>query len=120
MPDHAAKHSHDPFSSASLNPNLIFSTQQYSDDFNYLEEQPELEIKVGYRKDDAIRYYVTNKNGCRVFFGKNIPNLSQLLEKEHLDTIMKRFRFKQEYYYGPETLQQIHVSRSICLDLIPY
>lgn len=72
---------------------------------------PELEIQVRFRQEDALVKTVTNKLGCRVYFGKNIPDLSQLLEKEHLENLMSKFRFDKEWYYGPESLQQVQVTQ---------
>ena len=74
-----------------------------------VEGPSELSIQVRFRQEDASTFYVTNKSGCRVYFGRNILNLPQLLEKEHLDNLLKRFRYPTNYYYGPESLQQIQV-----------
>ena len=74
------------------------------------EDPNALEVKVCYRQEDASRCYVTNRGGCRLYFGKNIPDLSQLLEKEHMEHIMKMFRYEKDYYFGPESWQQIEVS----------
>ena len=74
-------------------------------------EQPDLEIKVCFREYDAWRGFVTSDK-CRLFFGKNVQNLSQRLAKEQLDEIMKKFRFNKDYYFGPESIQQIEVRYS--------
>ena len=73
---------------------------------------PELEIHVRFRQDDALQKTVSNRFGCRVYYGKNIPDISLLLEKEHLQNIMSKFRFDKEIYYGPESFQQVQVRTS--------
>jgi len=78
------------------------------------EDPNALEVKVCFRQENASRCYVTNRGGCRLYFGTNIPDLSRLLEKEHMEHIMKMFRYEKDYLYGPESWQQIQV----CIQLI--
>ena len=77
-----------------------------------MDKPPELTINVRFRQEDAPSIKVYNPIGCRVFFGKNVPDLSQLLEKEHLENLMKRFRKHKDDYFGNENFEQIQVSQS--------
>ena len=72
-------------------------------------EEPQLEVKVQFRQDEALRCFVTNQCGCRVFFGQNVLNLSQFLDSQHLNTILSKFRYEKDVYFGPESVQQIEV-----------
>jgi len=73
---------------------------------------PELVINVRFRQEDAPAIKVYNPIGCRAFFGKNVPDLSQLLEKEHLENLMKRFRKHKDAYFGNENFAQIQVGNA--------
>ena len=73
-----------------------------------------LEVKVCFRQEDASRCYVSDSGGCRLYFGQNIPDISQLLQKEYLDGIMKMFRYERHHYFGPESWQQIQVKLFRC------
>ena len=75
------------------------------------EDSTALEVKVCFRKEDASRCYVSNNGGCRLYFGKNVPEMSQMLEKKHMEHIMKMFRYEKQDYFGPDSWEQIQVSK---------
>lgn len=74
-----------------------------------------LQLSLRFRNTEVFQHAVTNGYGCRLYFGDNIPDISQLVEPEHMSNITRPFRYQPEQLFGPDYLEQVSVSWPISL-----
>nr|CAB3256864.1 interferon regulatory factor 6-like [Phallusia mammillata] len=76
------------------------------------ERSSGLRLSLRFRNEEVFQHFVTNTYGCRLYFGDNIPDITQLVEPEHLSSITRPFRYQPEQLFGPDCLEQVRLPQT--------
>ena len=73
-------------------------------------DDPVLNISLYFRSVLVKHFYVSNRKGARLYYGSNVPDMTQLFEPSHLANITLPFKYDAQVLFGPNFLQQVKVT----------